>query len=245
MAQLGLTESGSEEKNLDDRASVLSVNTNKSQKLLDYTLPQVVDGIPFKKFRSALVPMTLLIVFFVVFLTSIMVIYRNATSSITILDQRIQTLNLANWRFSDVAEISTGFMLVRRFELRDLRDSPVNLRYISNMYNDTKSLLTHNDQLENMIQNLTKEENDYFFEQDVRLFLSDYYEIPDAPYTLADSFSASRRMGAVIQQFYNIYFPEPTDTLAILTEYIFGNLYNDFWIANKAVGEYMKDTITA
>ena len=30
-----------------------------------------------------------------------------------------------------------------------------------------------------------------------------------------------------------------------LEEYVFGNLYNDFWIANKAVGEYMKDTITA
>lgn len=79
-------DSDSSDKKFDDRASILSVNSTKTNLNIEITIQEVVFRSPFAQFKSAWIPFITLFAFIVVFLISILVIYSNATTSIDTLD---------------------------------------------------------------------------------------------------------------------------------------------------------------
>ena len=72
----------SSEKQFDDRASMMSVNSTKTDKDLSVNLPGIIEKMPFTKFRLGFLPFIALLAFLVTFLVSVLVIYDNSTRSI-------------------------------------------------------------------------------------------------------------------------------------------------------------------
>ena len=228
------TENSSEgsDQEIDERVSVgMSMSSTKMEKEVEVNLSGIVKSLPFYKFRSAHIPSFCLLIFMIAFLVSILIVNISTTKSITSIQDRVSILDLIYARSKLIANMGRdmNFIFNWNYQIFDPMN-PVALIFIFDLYVQALNITAPNSELQRLASKLDHETKQKFFQRDIRIFYSDYSNIPNGnDYELMDSFDAVNNIVSRIFFLFMQYAnegPRKYDTV----EFLYGNLNNDLWI---------------
>ena len=204
----------------------------EGEKGVEVHLSSIMKSLPFYKFRDAHIPSFCLLTFLIVFLFSILSVNIIATMSIKSLQDRVSILDKIYARLRVISSMGrdTGFIHMYNYLFGTPFDPNILIIH-QNLYKQSTLLANHNTKLEELVSKLDTKTKLSFYEKNIRVFFSDYGNIPNTPdYQLMDSFDAINSLISkalfFYQKYYDFFNPQRYDAL----EFLFGNSNNDLWI---------------
>jgi hypothetical protein len=130
-----------------------------------------------------------------------MTMYFSATKSIDQLQDRLTILSLANERSKDICFMARQMSVIYFFSvLLGLPTTSAIGVYLGRISENAGNMTMHNTNLSNYVGRLEDSEKEYFFNNNIKLYYSDFDYIPNTDkYQLVDSFEACRSVIAMAE----------------------------------------------